>query len=127
MPLIRIDLQKGKTADYRKKVGQVIYDAMIATVAMPKNDRFQLIMEHDPDNFIYDSDYLGVHRTNDLIMITITFNDNRTTDQKKALYKTIADSLHEAVGLRREDALVVLVEVKKENWSFGNGVAQYAA
>jgi phenylpyruvate tautomerase PptA (4-oxalocrotonate tautomerase family) len=64
--------------------------------------------------------------THDLVIIQITWNEGRNPEQKKALYKAIADGLHSAVGLRREDVLINLVEVKKENWSYGNGIAQYA-
>jgi 4-oxalocrotonate tautomerase len=93
---------------------------------VPEKDRFQVINEHEADNFLFDADYLGVRRTDDLVIIQITWNEGRTVEQKKALYKAIADGLHAAIGLRREDVLINLVEVKKENWSFGNGIAQYA-
>jgi phenylpyruvate tautomerase PptA (4-oxalocrotonate tautomerase family) len=125
MPLVRIDLRKGKDADYRKQIGRVVYEAMVG-VGVPANDRFQLLSEHDADNFLFDPDYLGIHRTDDLVIIQITWNEGRSVDQKQALYKAIADGLHAAVGLRREDVLINLIEVKKENWSFGNGIAQYA-
>jgi 4-oxalocrotonate tautomerase len=91
-----------------------------------KNDRFQVISEHEADNFLFDPDYIGIHRSDDLVIIQITWNEGRSTEQKKALYKAIADGLHAAVGLRREDVFINLIEVKKENWSFGNGEAQYA-
>jgi 4-oxalocrotonate tautomerase len=126
MPLVRIDVRKGKDAAYRQKIGQVVYQAMVG-VGVPENDRFQIIAEHDADGFKFDPDYLGIHRTEDLVMIQITWNEGRTLAQKQTLYKTIADGLQAAIGLRREDALINLVEVKKENWSFGNGVATYAA
>ena len=125
MPLVRIDLRKGKDAPYRAQISRVVYESLVS-VGVPKDDRFQVIAEHDADGFIFDGDYLGVHRTDDLIFIQITWNEGRTTDQKRALYKAIADGLHAAVGLRREDVFIGLVEVKKENWSFGNGIAQYA-
>jgi 4-oxalocrotonate tautomerase len=60
------------------------------------------------------------------VVIQITWNEGRNPKQKRALYKAIADGLHAAVGLRREHVSVNLIEVKKENWSFGNGEAQYA-
>jgi 4-oxalocrotonate tautomerase len=125
MPLVRIDLRKGKDAAYRQEIGRVVYEALVS-VGVPKNDRFQVISDHEVENFLFDSDYLGIHRTDELVIIQITWNEGRTTEQKRALYKAIADGLHSAVGLRREDVLINLVEVKKENWSFGNGVAQYA-
>jgi phenylpyruvate tautomerase PptA (4-oxalocrotonate tautomerase family) len=125
MPLVRIDLRKGKDAPYRAQISRVVYESLVS-VGVPKDDRFQVIAEHDADGCIFDGDYLGVHRTDDLVFIQITWNEGRTTDQKRALYKAIADGLHAAVGLRREDVFIGLVEVKKENWSFGNGIAQYA-
>jgi 4-oxalocrotonate tautomerase len=125
MPLVRIDLREGKPAHYRRDVGRVVYEALRG-VGVPENDRFQVIAEHDGDDFLFDTDYLGIHRTDDLVIVQITWNEGRTVEQKKTLYKAIADGLHAAVGLRREDVLINLVEVKKENWSFGNGVAQYA-
>ncbi len=125
MPLARIDLCKGKDAAYRREIGRVVYEAMIG-VGVPQKDRFQVIHEHDADDFLFDADYLGIHRTDDLVIIQITWNEGRTVEHKKALYKAIAEGLHAAVGIRTEDVFINLVEVKKENWSFGNGVAQYA-
>ena len=126
MPLVRIDLRKGKDAAYRQQVGRVVYEALVS-VGVPKDDRFQVIGEHDAENFLFDPDYLGIHRSDDLVMIQITWNEGRTVEQKRALYGTIADWLSTDLGIRRADVLINLVEVKKENWSFGNGVAQYAA
>jgi 4-oxalocrotonate tautomerase len=125
MPLVRIDLRKGRDAAYRQQIGQVVYEALVG-VGVPKDDRFQVISEYDAESFLFDSDYIGIHRTDDLVIIQITWNEGRNPEQKKALYKAIADGLHSAVGLRREDVFISLVEVKKENWSYGNGVAQYA-
>jgi len=125
MPLVRIDLRKGKDAAYRQAIGRVVYEALVS-VGVPVNDRFQVISEHEADDFLFDPGYLGIARTDDLVIIQITWNEGRNLDQKRALYKAIADGLHTAVGLRREDVFINLVEVKKENWSFGNGEAQYA-
>lgn len=125
MPFVRIDLRKGKSAEYRQHVGQVVYDALLG-VGVPENDRFQAIQEHEADGLVFDPGYLGIARTDDFIAIQITWNEGRSTEQKRALYRAIADGLHAAVGLRREDVFINLVEVKKENWSFGNGEAQYA-
>jgi 4-oxalocrotonate tautomerase len=126
MPLARIDLPQGKSADYRKAVGEVIYDAMIKTINVPKDDRFQVITEHPADGLIFDPTYLGIQRTADCILIQITLNEGRTLDMKRAFYKAIADGLHDRLKLRREDVIISLIEVKKENWSFGNGEATYA-
>jgi phenylpyruvate tautomerase PptA (4-oxalocrotonate tautomerase family) len=125
MPFARIDLRKGKDATYRQEIGRVVYEALVG-VGVPQKDRFQVINEHDAADFLFDADYLGIHRSDDLVMIQITWNEGRTLEQKKALFKAIADGLKTAIGLRPEDVLINLIEVKKENWSFGNGVAQYA-
>lgn len=102
MPLVRIDLRKGKDAAYRREIGRVIYDALVS-VGVPKNDRFQLINEHETENFLFDPDYLGIHRTDDLVIIQITWNEGRTVEQKKALFKAIADGLATTPRLRPED------------------------
>lgn len=126
MPFVRIDLIEGKPADYRKTIGEVIYDAMRATIDVPENDRFQVIAEHKPENFIVDPTYLGIERTRDCVIIQVTLNAGRTVEKKRAFYKAIADGLHARLSLRREDVFINLVEVGKENWSFGNGLAQYS-
>jgi len=126
MPLARIDVPTGKSADYRSTIGEVVYNAMLSVLNVPKNDRFQVINEHSSGQLVIDPTYLGIERTKDAIIIQVTLNEGRTVDMKRAFYKAVADGLHERLGLRREDVLINLVEVKKENWSFGNGEAQYA-
>ncbi len=126
MPLARVDLVQGKSADYRKAISEVIYDAMVKTLNVPKDDRFQVITEHPAEGLIFDPNYLGIQRTADCIFIQVTLNEGRTVEMKRAFYKAIADGLHDRLMLRREDVVINLVEVKKENWSFGNGEAQYA-
>jgi phenylpyruvate tautomerase PptA (4-oxalocrotonate tautomerase family) len=126
MPLVRIDLAHGKTEAYRCTVGDVVYDAMVATLNVPANDRFQIIAEHNCGDFVIDRTYLGVRRTDDAIVIQVTLNAGRTVELKRAFYRAVADGLNERLGLRREDVFISLVEVVKENWSFGNGEAQYA-
>jgi 4-oxalocrotonate tautomerase len=126
MPLVRIDLAAGKPVYYRRAVGDVVYDAMTATINVPANDRFQIITEHAPDGLIIDPSYLDIQRSADCVIIQITMSEGRTVEQKRAFFKAIADGLHERLRMRREDVFINLVEVRKENWSFGNGLAQYA-
>jgi 4-oxalocrotonate tautomerase len=126
MPIARVDLVQGKSADYRKAISEVVYDAMIKTINVPKDDRFQVITEHPAEGMVFDPNYLGIQRTADCIFIQVTLNEGRTVEMKRAFYKAIADGLHDRLMLRREDVVINLVEVKKENWSFGNGEAQYA-
>jgi 4-oxalocrotonate tautomerase len=125
MPLARIDLPAGKPPEYGRAVADAVYEALIATLNVPRGDRFQVISEHSLDTLLIDPTYLGIDRSADALLIQITLSEGRTVEVKKAFYKAVADGLHQRIGLRREDVLINLVEVKKENWSFGNGVAQY--
>jgi phenylpyruvate tautomerase PptA (4-oxalocrotonate tautomerase family) len=126
MPFARISIPAGKSADYRKTIGDVVYEAMLPTLKAPEGDRFQVITEHPAAGLILDPDYLGISRSKDAIIVQLTMNEGRTVEQKKGFFKAVADGLHERLNIRREDVFINLVEVKKENWSFGNGVAQYA-
>jgi 4-oxalocrotonate tautomerase len=126
MPLTRIALRRGKTAAYHAALTDGIYQAMRETFDVPEDDRFMVIDEHDAATFSYSNNYLGIARTDDLVIIQITCNNTRTPQKKAALYRRIAERLSEEPGLRPEDIFVNLVEVPPENWSFGNGLAQYA-
>jgi 4-oxalocrotonate tautomerase len=126
MPLVRISLREGKPASYRVSIGEAIHQAMVETINVPADDRFQTFTEHPPDGIVFDRKYLGIERTDDVVVIQITLNTGRTLDQKRALYRTLAEKLTKSPGLRSEDVLVSLVEVPKENWSFGKGEMSYA-
>jgi 4-oxalocrotonate tautomerase len=125
MPLVRIDLEQGKAAEYRQGIGDVVHDALLKHLNVPKKDRFQVITEHPADGFIYDPTYMDIQRSADCVFIQITLSEGRTVEIKQAFYQAVAEGLHELLKLRREDVFLNLVEVKKENWSFGNGIAQY--
>jgi 4-oxalocrotonate tautomerase len=125
MPLVRISLRKGKPAAYLAALGEGIHQAMVETINVPADDRFQIFSEHTPEGLVCDRRYLGIERTDDAVVIQITLNAGRTLDQKRALYWSLAEKLARDPGLRKEDLLVSLVEVPRENWSFGNGVMSY--
>jgi len=127
MPLVRISLLKGKPASYRRKVGDAIHQALVESIDVPAKDRFQLITEHDPEDFVFDREYLGIARSRDLVIVQATISAGRSLHLKRRLYRAIVARLAAAVQLRPEDVFVNLVEVARENWSFGNGVASYAA
>ena len=128
MPLVRIDLLRGKSPAYRKAICDGIYRAMTETFGVPKDNRFMIVGEHEPDNFIHAESYLGIDHTEDLVIIDIYGQRARPRlSKKQAFFAQIAALLAENPGLRREDVIINLVECKKENWSFGNGIAQYAA
>jgi 4-oxalocrotonate tautomerase len=107
-------------------IADAVHHAMVDAITVPAQDRFQVITEHPVDGLIYDPTYLGINRTDDIVIIQITLNSGRTVEQKRALYKDITARLAKEPGVRPEDVFISLVEVTKENWSFGNGVAQYA-
>jgi phenylpyruvate tautomerase PptA (4-oxalocrotonate tautomerase family) len=125
MPLVRIDLRKGKSVTHKKAIGEAIYRAMRETFVVPDEDRFMVVTEHDEDGFFYSKTYLGIERTDDLVLIQLTVTNSRNVDQKKALFSRIVELLAQQPGLRPQDVFINLVEVEKENWSFGNGIAQY--
>ncbi|HKF42144.1 MAG TPA: tautomerase family protein [Thermoanaerobaculia bacterium] len=125
MPLVRVSLRRGKPSTYLQAIGESVHQAMVATINVPPEDRFQVITQHPPEELICDRQYLGIQRSPDAIVVQITLNSGRTVEMKRALYKAIAENLSKNPGLRKEDVLVNLVEVAKENWSFGNGQMSY--
>lgn len=126
MPLVRIDIRKDRPAGLGRRIGEVVYRTMADTINVPASDNFQVITEHEADRLVYDPQYLGIARSDGIVFIQITLNEGRSVELKKRFYEALAGRLHGELGVRREDVFVSLVEVKKENWSFGNGVAQYA-
>jgi 4-oxalocrotonate tautomerase len=127
MPLVRINHPGGKPAAFRAAISRGVYQAMLDTFNIPTDDHFQVLGESGPGaEIVRSTQYLGIVYSDDLTFIQITCNDGRTVEQKKALYAAIADNLARDAGLRREDIFINLVEVRRENWSFGNGIAQYA-
>jgi phenylpyruvate tautomerase PptA (4-oxalocrotonate tautomerase family) len=125
MPLTRVSLRRGKPAAYRKAILEGLYQAMRETFDVPEGDRFMTIVEHDEDDFAYGADYLGIKRSDNLVIIQLTVSNTRPVAQKQKLYRRIVELLTKNPGLRAEDIFINLVEVLPENWSFGNGEAQY--
>ncbi len=126
MPLVHISLREGKPAAHRRATGDAVHRAMVETINVPPLDRFQLITEHSHEGLIYDPTYLGIKRTDEVVFVQITLNTGRSTEQKRALYRRMAELIAESVGVQPQNLLVSLVEVARENWSFGEGKAQYA-
>ena len=124
MPLVRIALRRGKSAAHLAALRDGIYRAMRESFDVPENDRFILISQHDADEFDCDPGYLGIARSDALVVVQITCARGRTTARKQALYRRILEEFV-AAGVRPEDVFVNLVETARENWSFGHGIAQY--
>jgi phenylpyruvate tautomerase PptA (4-oxalocrotonate tautomerase family) len=126
MPLIRISLRAGKSPAYRRAIADNVYQAMRETFNVPEKDFFATVTEHGPDDFLFDPSYFNIDRTDDLVIIQLTVANTRNVEQKKSLYERIVERLGKNPGLRPQDVFLNLVDVAKENWSFGNGQAQYA-
>jgi 4-oxalocrotonate tautomerase len=122
MPIVRIDLIEGKSEEYRVQVGEIVYRTLVDVLNVPEGDRFQVITERRKSALPFDRDYLGVRRTDDFFF-QITLNAGRSVELKQSFYKELTDRLHRGVKLRKEDVFINLVEVPKENWSYGNGLA----
>ena len=125
MPLVRISLRAGKSAEYRRAIADGIHRAMVETLAAPEHDRFQVVTEHGADGLIYDPTYLGIQRSDDVVLVQITLSAGRKPPQKRDFMARAAALLADNPGLRPQDLFINLVEVAWENWSFGDGEAQY--
>ena len=125
MPLVRIDIIKGRTAAQRRRLGDAVHRALVEALGIPAQDRFQVITEHEANELVYDRNYLGIPRTDGIVMVQITMSVGRPLEKKRRLYRLIAENLAYD-GVRPEDVLVNLVETAWENWSFGLGEASYA-
>lgn len=126
MPLTRISLRRGKPAAYRQALAEQVYLAMRDSFAVPEDDLFVMIHEHDEADFVFGRTYMDIARSDDLVIIQITANNTRDAPTKQALYRRIVERLGAQPGVRAEDVFINLVETVKENWSFGHGLAQYA-
>jgi 4-oxalocrotonate tautomerase len=125
MPLVRIDLRAGKPRKYVRAIGEAVHRAMMETLGVPERDHFQVIQEHDAHHLIYDPKYLGVERSDNIVFVQVVLAAGRDAAKKQAFYARLAELLQQDPGLRPEDLVINLVEDQREDWSFGNGVAQY--
>ena len=125
MPLVRIDIPDQLDIGLESRIGDLVYEAMLECLKVPEDDKFQILSRHSAQQIVKPQSYLGIEYTDELIVIQITLNEGRTTDVKKSFYAKVADLLGVELNLRKENILISLVEVNKENWSFGNGEMQY--
>ena len=126
MPLVRVDAPDSRSAEDLAAIGDGVHRALVEAIGIPKQDRFQVLSRHAAGGLVFDRHYLGISRSDGVVFVQITMSLGRSVEQKKALYAAIVRNLGRSPGIRTEDVFVNLVEVVKENWSFGNGVAQYA-
>ena len=125
MPLVRIDIPDHFPSGFENQVGDLVYKAMLDCLKVPADDKFQILTRHPESELVKPGSYLGIKYSDKFIIIQITLNEGRTTEVKKAFYAGVAQSLNSALNIRKEDIMISLVEVNKENWSFGNGEMQY--
>ena len=126
MPLQRISIVSGKDFAYRQAIADGVHRALVETLDVPADDRFQILTEHAPGSLICSPRYLGIDHGRAPVFVQITLNRGRTLTKKKSFYARLADVLLESAHVPRADVIVSLVEVEKEDWSFGDGIAQYA-
>jgi len=124
MPLVRIDLMKGRPPEERAAIGDAIHQAMTETIDIPDNDRFQIITEHDAVDLRFDPDFMGGERDERHIFIEFTLKSGRTVEQKRNLYRRITELLEERVGQRPGNLLIALNDNEMIDWSFGYGGMQ---
>jgi len=127
MPLVRITLRKGKTPEVLGEMSNAVHDALVATANVPPDDRFHVIEEVEHDRLVAHPTYGGVERSENIVFVQITLNAGRTVEVKRDLYADIARRMQESVAVRPDDVVISLIEVTKENWSFGGGRATYAS
>jgi len=125
MPLIRIDVIEGRSERQLLAIGNAVHHALGECLGVPERDRFQIITEHSRARLTYDPAYLGVERTEGIVFVQVFLSEGRSTEQKSAFYSRAAHLIAADAKIRPEDVTIVLIENKREDWSFGNGVAQY--
>jgi phenylpyruvate tautomerase PptA (4-oxalocrotonate tautomerase family) len=116
MPLVRIDLLEGRPETARQQIADAIHLALVDTMGVTDDDRFQIVTEHPPGGMRYAPQYGATSRTDALVVISITLNAGRTAVMKQAFYRRAVQLLQERAGLRPEDVFIGLVEVDPDNW-----------
>ncbi|MCY9374128.1 tautomerase family protein [Bacillus sp. T17B1] len=124
MPFVQIHLRAGRSEAWLQKLSRTIHKSMTEEINVPVDDYFQVIRQYENNEFFYDPSYLQIERTDELIYIHFTLKQSRTTEQKRALYRSIAIRIHSELGVRQEDVFIMLAGNQDEDWSFGNGRAQ---
>jgi 4-oxalocrotonate tautomerase len=126
MPFVRISVSSEVSQQQLTDISDAVHDSMVSTFNVPRKDRFQVLTRHAAHELTYPPEYLDVVHSARIALIQITCNEGRTLEMKKALFALIASSVEATGAVKSSDVIINLVEVKKENWSFGNGIAQYA-
>jgi phenylpyruvate tautomerase PptA (4-oxalocrotonate tautomerase family) len=124
VPLVRIDVQEGRTPDALRKIADVVQDVMLDVFAAPPRDRYQIVTEHPVGQIIAEDTGLGFERTDGVVVIQIV-QQGRSPEQKAAAYRELAARLHTECGVEPTDLIVSVTSNRREDWSFGRGEAQF--
>ncbi|MER7694423.1 tautomerase family protein [Streptomyces sp. NPDC097610] len=125
MPLVRIDLIRGRSPGNVRAIADAVQQSLIDVLKIPERDRFQIVTQHDPDEIIAEDAGLGFQRTPGGTVIVHIFTQlGRSTEDKQHLYKTLAAQLAEA-GVDGKDLFISYFENGPQDWSFADGRAQY--
>ncbi len=124
MPLVRIDINQGRTAEDLQRLSRGIHDAILAEYGIPERDYFHILTEHPEGQILAQDAGLGFERTRGIVMIQIFTQGGRSQEAKQSLFASVASKLAE-VGVAGEDVFIGYVENTAGDWSFGFGRAQY--
>jgi phenylpyruvate tautomerase PptA (4-oxalocrotonate tautomerase family) len=126
MPLVKINLRKGRSAEEKDAIASAIQSALVSNLGIPDEDRYQLFDEYDEENFRHTDGYLGLEYSDRLLMLEITFLVGRDDELKKALLAEINRNLVAAGVVGEDDVFILISEIGRANVSFGKGLAQRA-
>ncbi|WP_375432712.1 tautomerase family protein [uncultured Friedmanniella sp.] len=124
MPLVRIDVQTGRTPAELRRLADVVQEVMLDVFAAPPRDRYQIITEHPVGHIIAEDTGLGLERSDGVLVVQI-FQQGRTREQKEAAYAQLARRLEADCGVRPTDLIVSVTANERADWSFGLGRAQF--
>lgn len=124
MPLVRIDVVEGRSDEDLRALADTVHGVMLDVFAAPPGDRYQVITEHRTGHLVLEDTGLGFTRTDDVVLVQV-FQQGRSTEQKRALYRTLADRLQERHGIAPTDVMVSITGNSREDWSFAYGRAQF--
>ncbi|MEC0184670.1 tautomerase family protein [Paenibacillus peoriae] len=125
MPLTRIVTLEGRSSEAKARIKEVVSQTIVGKLHVPANDRFLVIEEHNRENFSFDPNCLDIERSDEFLIVQIILNAGRSPEVKKEFYAALAEQLHQQCDIRTEDVFINLIEVTKDNWSYGNGIAPF--
>ncbi|WP_072242533.1 tautomerase family protein [Pannonibacter indicus] len=124
MPVTQIFSLPGRSAEEKQLIMECIHEALMTRFDIPHDDQYMIFNEKAREDFFFGS-FPEMERSDAFLLIQITVSNTRSVEMKKNLYKAICDKLGRKAGVLHDDVMVSLVEVTRDCWSFGRGIAQY--